>query len=164
MQGTDNATIVRRFYTELWSTGKLDGIEGLIASDFVDRVNPGIRGIAGVKQLITGFRAAFPDLVFTVDELISQGDAVVARFTCTGTHRGVLAASTGLEALQGVQGVPPTGKQVKLTAIGIHHLADGKIKDAYVVSDPLQMLRQLGVAPMMAPAAVGATAPHPSTM
>lgn len=163
MQGTDNATIVRRFYTELWSTGKLDGIEGLIAPDFVDRVNPGIRGIAGVKQLITGFRAAFPDLVFTVDELISQEDAVVARFTCTGTHRGVLAASTGIEALQGVQSAPPTGKRVTLTSIGIHHLAGGKLKDIYVVSDPLQMLRQLGVAPMLAPADVGAAAAHGPT-
>ena len=79
--------------------------------------------------------AAFPDLHSTVEYLIAEGDMVVSRFTMRGTHQGEFI------------GIPPTGKQVKVTGMVIHRFADGKIVEYWVKWDVLGMMQQLGVIP-----------------
>jgi steroid delta-isomerase-like uncharacterized protein len=87
------------------------------------------------------FLAAFPDLNITVEDLIAEGDRVVARWTLRGTHQG---ASLGM---------PPTGKQVTMPGISVVRLAGGKSAEQWVIHDQLGMLQQLGLVP--APAQAG---------
>jgi predicted ester cyclase len=77
------------------------------------------------------------DWRINVDELIAEGDRVMARWTFHGTHQGDLA------------GLPPTHKQVTYSGINIFRIADGKIAEIWDISDRLWMWQQLGVLPDM---------------
>lgn len=81
------------------------------------------------------FRVSFPDLRCTVDDMLAEGDKVATRWAIRGTHRGDL------------MGIPPTGKQIEVPGITIHHFVDGKIAEGWTNVDMLGMLQQLGVAP-----------------
>jgi len=80
---------------------------------------------------------AFPDLEYTQEDLIAEGDRVVERWTARGTHKGALF------------GIPPTGKQITSTGILIHRIVDGKIVAFVEVADGLGLMQQLGVVPSM---------------
>ena len=80
-------------------------------------------------------RAAFPDLQYTVEDQIAEGDKVVTRYTASGTHRGEL------------MGIAPTGSRVEITGISITRVEDGKIEEIWETHDALGMMRQLGVIP-----------------
>jgi predicted ester cyclase len=80
-------------------------------------------------------RAASPDLRFTVDDMIAEGDRVVTRWTARGTHKGVLF------------GCPPTGRPVTVEAIAIDRYVNGQITDHWAVRDDLGMMQQLGAIP-----------------
>jgi len=67
--------------------------------------NPEIGGIEGWKQFATAWRIAFPDLQITVEDIIGEGDKVVASWKATGTHKGDF------------QGIAPTGKPVTVTGV-----------------------------------------------
>ena len=77
-------------------------------------------------------RGGFPDVQWTLEELISEGNKVAARFTMRGTHRGQF------------MGVPPTGKQVTIQALNIYHLTNGQIIKEYAQPDVLGLLAQIG--------------------
>jgi predicted ester cyclase len=89
------------------------------------------------KQAIQMWRIAFPDLEYTLEDLIAEGDRVVERWACRGTHKGALF------------GIPPTGKQITSTGILIHRIVDGKIVAFVEVADGLGLMQQLGVVPSM---------------
>jgi predicted ester cyclase len=89
----------------------------------------------GHVQMARMFYAAFPDLRHTVEDQIAEGDKVVTRITIRGTHQGEL------------MGIPPTGRQIAVSALSIDRISDGKIAEEWVNSDVLGMLQQLGVAP-----------------
>src|SRR6266702_8775057 len=111
-----NKASVRRFYNEVFNKKNRAAIEEFIAPNHVDHtLPPGLpAGIEGSKQFITMYLTAFPDLHFTVEDLIAEGDKVVARLTTGGTQQGVF------------MGIPPTGKHVTSTAIDINRMASGK--------------------------------------
>ena len=88
-----------------------------------------------VKQLMTGFLTAFPDLHFTVEDIIAEGDKVVTRWTSQGTYK--------VEFM----GIAPTGKQVKQTGIAIYHIVEGKVVEEWAERDMLSFMQQLGVIP-----------------
>lgn len=129
---------VHRYAEEVWNQGALDAVDRYIASDYI-RHDPGlpaeVRGPEGIRQLVPMYRAAFPDIHFTAADVIAEGDRVVVRWDVCGTHRGEL------------MGIAPTGREVRLTAIEIFRLANGKIAEQWVLVDNLGMLRQLGVFP-----------------
>ena len=81
------------------------------------------------------YLTAFPDLYFTVEDLIAEGDKAVARLTVRGTQQGVF------------MGIPPTGKHVTVTAIDINRFAGGKSVEHWLNMDTLGLLQQLGVIP-----------------
>ena len=81
------------------------------------------------------YRGAFPDLHFTLEDVIGEGDRVVVRWTATGTHKAE------------VMGVPATGKRVAVTGIEVSRFADGKLAETWVNWDALGLLRQLGAIP-----------------
>jgi steroid delta-isomerase-like uncharacterized protein len=95
-----------------------------------------LRGIEEAKQFVSSFLEAFPDISFSVEDLIAEGDKVVSRYTGRGTHQGE-TEDFG----------PPTGKQLEVEGITIHRIEDGKIVEEWNQYDNLSILQQLGLAP-----------------
>jgi len=91
-------------------------------------------GVGPFKTLVGGLLAAFPDLHFTVEDQLTQGDRVAFRWRATGTHTGPLGAA------------PPTGKPVALEGLIIDRLVDGKVQERWEQWDQSLMLQQLGFA------------------
>lgn len=136
MQVETNTTVASRWYEEVFNAGKLELIDELFAPNFVDHdpSNP-LPGLEGVRQLVSMYRGAFPDLHLTIEDEITEGDRIVTRFTGRGTHKGSL------------MGIPPTGKRVTITAIDILRFENGRIAEHWGNQDLLGMMRQLGVIP-----------------
>jgi len=132
-----NKASMRRFYDEVFNKKNRAAIEEFIDPTQVDHAappgTPG--GLAGAKHTLTMYLTAFPDLYFTVEDLIAEGDKVVARLTTRGTQQGVF------------MGIPPTGKHVTVTGIDINRLAGGKSVEHWLNMDTLGLLQQLGVIP-----------------
>jgi predicted ester cyclase len=122
----ENKAVVRREQEELWNhTGNLDVAEELFAADYVE----------AAKQEAADFRQGFPDVISTVEDLIAEGDKVVARWRAQATHQGEY------------MGIPPTGKEVDFTGIAIYRIEGGKIAESWNVSDELGLMRQLATIP-----------------
>jgi steroid delta-isomerase-like uncharacterized protein len=91
--------------------------------------------LEGYKPFLIAFFAALPDVRFTIEAMVAEGEQVWARINIRGTHQGPL------------RNVPATGKVINYTQIGMYHLANGKIVEAQVVFDDWSLLQQLGVLP-----------------
>ena len=89
----------------------------------------------GYQHSMAQLLASFPDARFSIDDLIAEGDRVVVRHRLRGTHQGVF------------QGIPPTGKPVMMTAIGILRMVNGQIAETWLDADFLGLLQQLGAIP-----------------
>ena len=133
----DNRLIVRRFVEETINNGNIDSAGLFVWEDVVEQVPfPGQGpGLKGLKDVLRSMRTAFPDLKFSIEEQIAEGDKVVTRFEWTGTHRGAFL------------GIPATERPVKVWGIVIDRLLDGKIKDTRIIMDMLGLMAQLGVVP-----------------
>src|SRR6266498_682513 len=135
-----NKTIARRLLEEVWNKGNLAALNEIIAKDHVSSgpgTLPGLpTGPEGTKQLVTVYRNAFPDVHFTIDEQIAEGEKVVTRWTAHGTHQGELV------------GMPATGKSSTVTGIAVDRIANGKISESWGIFDQFGMMQQLGVIPM----------------
>jgi steroid delta-isomerase-like uncharacterized protein len=136
MSTEENKATARRWYEGVFNAGNMDLINGLFAPNFVDHdpVNP-LPGLEGVRQVVTMYRTAFPDLYITVEDWIAEGDKVVTRFMAQGTHQGPL------------MGMPPTQRRVTVTGIDILGFENGKITEHWGNRDDLGMMQQLGVIP-----------------
>jgi steroid delta-isomerase-like uncharacterized protein len=133
-----NKAIVRRIFEEVFNQRNLALADELSAPDALnDAAPPGITpdGPESLKQIVQMLTSAFPDLHTTVEDMIAEGDKVVARTTLNGTHEGPL------------WGIPPTGKRVSQEQIHIVRLRDGKVAEHRAVRDDLGMMQQLGVIP-----------------
>jgi steroid delta-isomerase-like uncharacterized protein len=135
----ENKAIARRIFEEVWK-GKLDVADEILEANDVAvahglgvELPPG----EGFKQFVSIYRSAFPDVHFTIEDQIAEGDKVVTRWTARGTHKGEL------------MGIPATGKQVVVTGISINHFVGGKSVEAWNNWDGLGMMQQLGVVPPM---------------
>jgi steroid delta-isomerase-like uncharacterized protein len=136
----ENKTIIRRYYEELWNHGRLELAEELVAPDIAFRgsLSTRSRGIDAFRSYVQTIRKAFPDYHNVIEDLIGEGDKVVARLTHKGTHRGDV-----------LFGSAPAGMQVSFPGIAIFRLADGRIADAWVIGDILILMRQLAAGPMV---------------
>jgi steroid delta-isomerase-like uncharacterized protein len=131
----DKRAIVRQFIEESINRGQIDTAAQFVWEDVVEQVPlPGQGpGLDGLKDVLRAMRAAFPDLHWSVEEQIGEGDKVVTRFEWTGTHRGEFL------------GVPATGRPVKVWGMVIDRLEEGRIKDTRILMDTLGLMMQLGV-------------------
>jgi steroid delta-isomerase-like uncharacterized protein len=141
MRLDDNKALARRFFDEVWNQGNLAVIDELTASNFIDHdPMPGqASGIEGVRQFVQKYRSAFPDLHITVEDVIAEGEQVVLRWTAKGTHKGPFFD------------MPVTGKSATVRGITINRIRNGKFVEGWTSFDQLNMLAQLGLAPMNAP-------------
>ncbi len=137
-----NKAVVQRVVDEIINQGKLDMADEIFAPDYVSHGGhpgeaapsaPRPGGPDSIKRDVGGVRAAFPDVRCVTEQMIAEGDRVVARVTLTGTHTGEF------------QGNAPTGKRFVRTGIHMLRLKDGKVVEQWALSDDLGMLRQLGI-------------------
>lgn len=138
----DHAATIRRMY-EAINAGDIDGFGDMLADDFVEHEE--IPGLAPTKEGVMAFfrmyRAAFPDLRMSPQDVIASGDKVVARARATGTHRGDF------------MGMPPTGKSVDVQLVDIIRYGDdGLAREHWGVFDQMAMMQQLGAIPEGPPA------------
>jgi len=133
----DNAAVVRRFVDEVITHGNIESAAEFVWEDVIEQVPlPGQRpGLDGLKDIIRAMRTGFPDIVFSIQEQVTENDKVVSRFEWTGTHKGDFL------------GIPATGRPVRVWGIVIDRLEDGRIKDTRILMDTLGMMGQLGVLP-----------------
>jgi len=137
MTADANKQVIRRLYEDCINRGRLDGLAELVSDDYVGP--RGERGAAGFATTITGLRAGFPDIQFTLDDLVAEADRVTVRWTWHATHAGTFAGPAGRFAA--------TGKAISNTAIAIYQLSDRKIVHAWLESDRLGVLQQIGALP-----------------
>lgn len=133
-----NKLIGRLVLEQMWGGGRLELADQLYAPHYVDHVGRGpepaeVKGIDGIKQAVSAFRQAFPDLAYTVEDQIAEGDVVVTRFSARGTHRGSFL------------GVAPTGRVVTYSGFDMNRVRDGRIVESWVNYDALALLQQLGI-------------------
>jgi steroid delta-isomerase-like uncharacterized protein len=134
--GASEEAVVRRFYGEMNNGRKLELAEDLFAPDHVlhDPQVPAGPGPQGVAEAVRTYHDGV-DGHWTIEEMFSAGDRVVVRWTGTGTHNGEL------------NGIPPTGRSIRVDAIAIHRMAGDRIAETWEVWDTLGLLQQIGVVP-----------------
>lgn len=135
MSAADEA-VVRRFYEQLCNERKLDLADELFTADhrLHDPQVPAPDGPQGYAAAVAAYQQGV-DGHWGIEDLFSAGDKVVVRWTGTGTHVGDM------------NGIPPTGRSIRVDAISVHRMAGGRIAETWEVWDTLGFLQQLGVVP-----------------
>jgi predicted ester cyclase len=140
MSAEENKATVRRFLEEAFGGGKTELVDEVLRSDFVcydpNSETGEISGAPTIKGEIEYFRNAVPDLTYTVEDQVAEGDKVVTRYTASGTHQGEFF------------GVAGTGNRVEFTGIQIDRFDEsGKMIEEWPEYDLLGAMRQLGAIP-----------------
>lgn len=119
----DNKELIHRYTQQVWSGHNFEKARDFLAGDRLEE------NLQHVRQFLT----AFPDVHITIDDLIAEGDKVVARLHATATNTGPFA------------GQPPTGKKVQILSIRIYRIVGGKIVETWAMQDRLGLMEQLGL-------------------
>ncbi|MEZ4864208.1 MAG: ester cyclase [Caldilineaceae bacterium] len=124
-------------YINAMNTGTLDDLAEFVAPDFEQIFYgfPTVQGLEGANAYITMLRAAYPDLVQTIDDLVADGNKVAFHGTLRGTQLGPLRT------------VAPSGNQIELPYLALAHTVAGKLTRIWIAADKLDYLQQLGVLP-----------------
>jgi steroid delta-isomerase-like uncharacterized protein len=135
----EDKALVCRYFEEIWDKANIELIDELLTTNFV-RHGPNategeVRGLEGFKGLLSMYRAAFPDLRVPIEDLIAEGDMVVARWTARGTYQGELLGNA------------PTGNQASVTGIIVDRISGGKIEEEWADYDTLHLMQQIGAVP-----------------
>ena len=135
-----NKENMRRVLEEAFGQGKLEVIDEVLDPDFVcydpNSEAGEVRGADTLKGEIEYFRNAVPDLTYTVEDQVVEGDKVVSRYTMRGTHQGEFF------------GVPGSGKQIEMTGINIDRFDEnGKLIEEWPEYDLLGAMQQMGAIP-----------------
>ena len=140
MSAEQNKSIVRRWVEEGWNKQNAALIDQLFTENFYQHeAGPEtVTNRAALKQFVAGFLAAFPDLHFTIDDLLAEGDKVTWRFTAHGTHTGPF------------MGAPATGNTADVPGIIIFRFEGSQMAEAWLSLDTLGLLQKVGILPAMA--------------
>jgi steroid delta-isomerase-like uncharacterized protein len=137
MTAESNKIVMGRFL-EFINTASESLAQELISPDAIFHV-PGssepMRGPAGYLSIIGMMRGGFPDIQWTLEEMVAEADKVAARFTMRGTHKGKFFD------------VPPTGKTIAAQAMNIYRLSDGQFVEEHGQPDMLGLLQQIAAVP-----------------
>jgi len=131
-----NQQLIRDYFNEVWNKGNLDLLDELLSIDYLNHsssIQDVPPGPAGLKPIVNAMRIAFPDLHYTIQDLIVTYDRVVARVKMSGTHTGDFF------------GIPPTNKKISVNQINIEHITNGRISEHWRITDENTMMKQLGM-------------------
>lgn len=129
----DNKARIRKLYEEGLNPRKLTVIDEIIADNYEGIY--GAKGPDGFRQTIQPLLTAFPDITWTIEDIFAEGDRVAVRWTWQGTNDGPLRT------------IPATHKQIHDSGIVIYAFQDSKVVKAWVQTDRLGLLQQLGAIP-----------------
>ena len=134
----ENRALIHRWFEEVWNKGRTDAIDEMFAADGIahglsDESGQPLRGPAGFKAFHQKFREAFPDIIVTIEDTVSEGDKIAARCRVRGKHTG------------DTLGYAATHKPVEFTGMTIIRISDGQIVEAWNNFDFLTMYQQMGV-------------------
>ena len=132
-----NKAIARRWVDEIWQNASEAAIDELLADNFVfNYPSPGANSDReGYKRAIREPRTSFPDIQFTTEDMVAEGDKVAVQWKGTATHKGEFF------------GIAPTGKRVTMAGISIIQIVGGKIIREVGYMDTLDVLQQIGAFP-----------------
>jgi predicted ester cyclase len=133
MPTASNEQLVRRLYDDYINPGRLDRLGEIVSPDYIGAADQ--RGPAAFAAPVGAVRAAFPDLAYTIEDLVAGGDRVAVRWTWRGTF------------LHAFRSFAPTGEKIANTGFAIFQIADGKIARTWVETDRLGFLQAIGVVP-----------------
>jgi len=140
----DNKRTIDRLFDRCFNQGDLALLDELVAPEYVGPQDT--RGPNGFRGIVAGLRTGFPDIHYTLDDVLAEGDRVAVRWHWTGTNTGPFRA------------FPPTGKSFTNPGVGIFQLRGGKIVAATLETDRLGFLQQIGAVPE----GVGGGPPRPA--
>jgi predicted ester cyclase len=128
-----NKQAVRRIYDEAVNAGRTEVLADLVAPEFAGP--DGSRGPSAFAANVAALRAGFPDIRFTIEDVVAEGDRVAVRWTWRATHTGTF------------RGFAPSGRAVHDTGLVLYRFAKGKVVSAIVETDRLGVLQQIGIVP-----------------
>jgi len=140
MNENKNKALVMLWIEEGWNQGNMEIADDIFAQNFTAKGmiqgEENIKDVDKLKEYVKDIRRAFPDIHFSIEDLVAEGDKVVGIFSVEGTHTHKL------------WGISPTGNKVKFTAIDVWRVENGKIVErCFAVADFLSALQQMGVVP-----------------
>jgi predicted ester cyclase len=130
---SENERLIRRLYDEHINPGRLEGMQEIISDELTGP--GGARGAEGFATTMKGLRAGFPDLNYTIEELVADDDSVAVRWTLRGTHTGKFRS------------FEPTGKKIANNGFAIFRIRDHKLVGASIETDRLGFLISIGAVP-----------------
>lgn len=125
-----NKEIIRHLYEDILNNRKIELLKELISPDYIGI--GGVRGIAGFSNTVSSVIDGFPDIKWTIEDILSEGDKVIVRWHWNGTNTGAF------------RGIPASNKVVTDNAIAIYQLKNGKVTHAWLQGDRLGILTQIG--------------------
>jgi predicted ester cyclase len=129
-----NKALIQRYLDEVWGKGNIAAADQFLAPDYKRYLSPVAEPLHldGQKQRLAGFRAAFPDIHITMEDMVAEGDYVVFRSTMRATHQGVF------------QGLPPTGRRVTVTLLDVIRIENGMFIEHWGGPDLFDLVKQMG--------------------
>jgi steroid delta-isomerase-like uncharacterized protein len=131
----NNEELIKTYFNKAWNEGEVDVLDSVLSAGYINHTpstKNGIHDRNELKSIIQSFRRAFPDLHFSIEDIIATDNRVVARVRMTGTHKDSLF------------GLPPTGRTVSVNQINIEQVENGRIAEHWRVTDELELMKQLG--------------------
>jgi ketosteroid isomerase-like protein len=137
---TNAKQITDRFWT-LFEAGQLDELKNIIDPDISFKMPgaPVVRGRDALLQMLSAYRAAFPDLRHEAKSHVENGDTIAIELIATGTHKGPMVTPQGT--------VPPTGNKVVWESCDYIRVRDGRVMSWHVYHDTVPFLTAIGVLP-----------------
>ena len=129
----ENNRKVETLFDNCFNQGDLGLLDQMVAPEYVGP--QGSKGPDGFRGIVVSLRTGFPDIHYTLEDVIAEGDRVAVRWHWTGTNKGPFRA------------FPPTGKTFTNPGVGIFQFKDGKIVAAALETDRLGFLEQMGIVP-----------------
>ena len=131
----ENKKLIETYFFRVWNNGELDLLDSIIDENYINHspggpVTPPL-GPSGLKPIVVAMRQGFPDLHYSIKDLVITGNRIVARVVMTGTLLGEL------------WDMQPNGKKIEVTQINIEYVKDGRITEHWRLTDEVKMMKQL---------------------
>ncbi len=121
----------RSYFEEVVNRGNMSAADTIFASEVQFHYPLGVlSGADAVKEYLAAVRTAFPDIHFTVADVVAEGERVAVRWMLAGTQTGAF------------RGKAPTGQKVSMPGLTLFHVVNGKIQEMWIAFDPARLIKQ----------------------